>query len=236
MTKSDKIKKFEVDYHNDLYSHKKLFTPGSWLANPVNEVLEACELLTIKPNQDINILDLGCGVGRHSIALAKKLASKDARIFCLDFLPLAITKLREYSREHDVERNILPINCDIEEFIIKPEYYHFILSVSCIEHLPTRAKFLEYIDRIKKGTSRNGLNFIMINTNVEWINKKTNRKIKSLIPFELQTEETIKLLRDVYRGWDIKKMDIKKSSVQEKYKDKLIDFKSDFIILIAIKK
>jgi tellurite methyltransferase len=236
MTKSDKVKKFVKDYHNDFYSHEKLFAPGSWLANPEKEVLEACEFIKIIPDQDINILDLGCGVGRHSIALAQKLKSKDARIFCLDFLPLAITKLREYSREYDVEHNILPINCNIEDFIIRPEYYHFVLSVACIEHLPTRTKFLEYIDRIKKGTSRNGLNFIMINTNVEWINKKTNKKMKPLIPFELQTEETIKLLQDAYHEWDIKKLEIKKSSTQEKYQNKLIIFNSNYVILVTIKK
>ena len=83
MTKSDKVKKFVKDHHIDFNDNKKLFAPGSWLANPEKEVLEACELLEIKPDHDINILDLGCGVGRHSIALAQKLNNKDARIFIL---------------------------------------------------------------------------------------------------------------------------------------------------------
>ena len=61
MLNVDTIRESEKISHEKIYSEKQLYEQGSWLAKPVKTVMDSLELLSCK---EINVLDLGCGVGR----------------------------------------------------------------------------------------------------------------------------------------------------------------------------
>ncbi|MDQ0343017.1 hypothetical protein J2S14_001831 [Lederbergia wuyishanensis] len=68
MNRIEYIRQEEKEYHDYCYHNYKLFVEGSWLHKPVETVMEVIPLLKGKGN--INILDLGSGVGRNSIPMA----------------------------------------------------------------------------------------------------------------------------------------------------------------------
>ena len=50
---------------------------------------------------NLQVLDLGSGVGRNSIPIAKN-KNTSGTVTCVDLLNSALTKLQIYSKEHDV--------------------------------------------------------------------------------------------------------------------------------------
>lgn len=54
----------------------------------------------------MSVLDLGSGIGRNSIPLAKSLKRRDGRVACVDLLESAIKKLIDYSKEYEVQQYI----------------------------------------------------------------------------------------------------------------------------------
>lgn len=65
MKRIEFIRSEEKKYHDYCYENNKLLAEGSWLFKPVQTVMDTLPLLY---NQDnLHILDLGCGVNRNSI-------------------------------------------------------------------------------------------------------------------------------------------------------------------------
>lgn len=94
------IREEEKKYHDDCYANAELFKPGSWLHKPVKTIMDLLDLLD---NQtEMNVLDLGCRVGRNSIPIAQRFFQKDATITCVDLLESAMIKLEEYSQQFHV--------------------------------------------------------------------------------------------------------------------------------------
>ena len=79
----------------NVYASHQLYEPGSWLAKPVKTVLDILPMLDHVPSP--RILDLGCGVGRNAIAVARHFSSLPCRVDCVDLLENAIEKLNEYA-------------------------------------------------------------------------------------------------------------------------------------------
>lgn len=133
MDRIDHIRKSEKEYHDQLYNSSRLFEDGTWLHLPVKIVMDYME--TFGGEKDIQVLDLGSGVGRNSIPIAQLLKQLSGRITCVDLLPSALDHLRSYSKEYQVEEYMEMILIDIENFEIQPNHYDYIISVSALEHL-----------------------------------------------------------------------------------------------------
>lgn len=56
------IRMHEKESHDKIHSEKSLYEEGSWLARPVKTVMDSLEVIS---NNEITVLDLGCGVGRN---------------------------------------------------------------------------------------------------------------------------------------------------------------------------
>jgi 2-polyprenyl-3-methyl-5-hydroxy-6-metoxy-1,4-benzoquinol methylase len=52
----------------------------------------------------VAILDLGCGVGRNSHPLARKVDQGGGRVICVDLLDKALHKLERYSQKYGVAK------------------------------------------------------------------------------------------------------------------------------------
>lgn len=68
MNRIDYIRQEEKKYHDLCYEQYKLFEAGSWLYKPVKTVMDMLNYL--EEQKDLQILDLGSGVGRNSTPIA----------------------------------------------------------------------------------------------------------------------------------------------------------------------
>jgi cyclopropane fatty-acyl-phospholipid synthase-like methyltransferase len=185
-------------YHLDLYKKMKLFEKGSWLEDPEEAVIE----LAKKLEKDSKVLDLGSGVGRNSIPIAK-IIGKNGKVVCVDYLRIAIKKLRENSRRYGVEKNIEAHLSDIKDFRIRKDDFDFIITHSVLEHLNSKKSFESFIRRMIAGTKEEGYNYICSITGLQETDVETKKKMKPMIEIRLETEETKRLFRKLYRDWKI---------------------------------
>ena len=111
-------RKSEKEYHDKLYSEAALFEPGTWLEKPVKLVIDSFRSQLEHNDKNINVLDLGCGVGRNSIPIAKMIKDKGGFVTCVDLLGSACSKLEEYSNQYNVEDVIIPVLADVENYKI----------------------------------------------------------------------------------------------------------------------
>ena len=111
------IRESEKKSHIEMYANEELYKSESWLKKPIKTVQELIPMF--KDYQKINVLDLGCGVGRNSIPIACEYKDKACSIDCVDILDLAIEKLYANAKEYDVQSNICGVVNTIEEFVAR---------------------------------------------------------------------------------------------------------------------
>ena len=233
MNKVELIRKAEKSYHDFCYESYKLFEAGSWLYKPVKTVLHYLKLF--EKNEYLSVLDLGCGVGRNSIPIAESLRRKDGKVVCVDILESALMKLKEYCVEHNVENYITSVQCEIENYNIKCEEYDFIIAVSAIEHVRSENSLIKVLNSMAEGTKNNGINLLIINTNVHEIDKQTNEQLQPMYEINMQTGNMIKLLNSNYNGWHVLMNIVKPLNYEIERNGRRIDLNTDCITYVVKK-
>ncbi|MDE5414647.1 class I SAM-dependent methyltransferase [Alkalihalobacterium chitinilyticum] len=229
----DYIRQEEAKYHNEFYKENKLFEKGSWLFKPVPNVLRY--LNAISKKQNMRILDLGCGVGRHSIPLAEKVRQTNGVVDCVDYLETAVEKLREYSTHFNVQANIHPVLSLIEEFPIEEQAYHYIVAVSSLEHVESVDQFTDVLHRMIRGTRAGGVHYLVINSGVEEIDGVTGNQLDPLFEVNLPTEKMMSLLQEVYRGWSELEVVVKPLEYTINRGEKVVQLKTNAITFVIQK-
>ncbi|SDZ11608.1 Tellurite resistance protein TehB [Bacillus sp. 166amftsu] len=179
MNRIEFIRKEEKKYHDYCYDNYKLFEEGSWLHKPVKTVIDLISLFDGK--DDLSVLDLGSGVGRNSIPLAQAIKENGGTVVCVDLLDSALQKLNQYSEEYEVKEVIQTEKADIGNYDIKPNNFDFIVAVSSLEHVQSEEVFGKVVQRMADGTKYNGINYIIVNSEVEEIDMDTNKKLDALM-------------------------------------------------------
>lgn len=134
------IRESEKKSHIEMYSNEELYKSDSWLKKPIKTVQELIPMF--EDYKKINVLDLGCGVGRNSIPIACKYKNVDCTVDCVDILELTIEKLYANAKEYDIHSNIHGVINMIEAFAVKEKYYDFIIAVSSLEHVESEINFV----------------------------------------------------------------------------------------------
>ncbi|MDA2383711.1 class I SAM-dependent methyltransferase [Bacillus cereus] len=207
MNRIDYIRQEEKKYHDLCYEQYKLFETGSWLYKPVKTVMDLMD--HFEGQNNLQVLDLGSGVGRNSIPIAQKIRNTSGTVTCVDLLNSALTKLQNYSKEHDVFEVIKTEEAAIENYHIDSNAYDYIVAVSSLEHVKSEEDFKNVLHSMKKGTKNGGINCLIINSNIQEIDLKTNEELEALIEINLPTEEMIRLLKSIYKGWKEVRVEIK---------------------------
>ena len=205
------IRKSEKNSHSEIYSKEKLYDTDSWLSKPIKTVIEICSLFS--GFQNIRVLDLGAGVGRNSIYLAKELKARECMIYCVDFLDIAIDKLNQNAAEHGVSRRINGIVESIEEYTIESAAYDLIMAVSALEHVDSEATFVKKLEEIKQGIKNAGIVCLVMNSEIRETDAVTNEKLEPQFEVNLTTEKMNSILEKVFQDWEV----IKKSVVNQEY-------------------
>lgn len=220
----------EIEYHDKFYAETKLFQPGSWLSRPVKVVLD--NLMQIEKD-NIQVLDLGCGVGRNSIPIAQSIQANKGKIYCIDLLPSAIQLLNQNAEQYGVTDTIISQAIDVENFLINKNTFDYIVACSCLEHVSSEAAFQTKLEEMKVGTTVGGTNCILMSTEVKEIDVLTGEEQVGLIELNLSTEKAFTYLREVYTDWNISIEKSVQQEIKEEKNGKAIIFRSNWITFVA---
>lgn len=234
MSNLERIRKAERESHTKMYMNNELFKEGGWLARPVKTIMD---MLPFFENYScLNVLDLGVGVGRNAIPIAKKFSDRECNIDCVDLLDIAIDKLLENSKKHEVKEQITGIIQTIDEFKIEKSSYDLIIAVSSLEHLDSKDSLERKLNEIKEGIRSNGIICIIMNSEVVEIEKTTGEELQPQFEVNLKTESLMELLDELFGDWQ----SIKKTIVPQKYDiprgDKIVELSTNVVTYVVRKR
>ena len=223
------IRESERNSHIELYSSEELYQEGSWLNKPIKTVTDVFPLF--EGYKEFRVLDLGSGVGRNSIAIAKQFKDVSCRIDCVDILELAIDKLLENAKRFGVEECIHGEFCPIEEFAIIPNTYDLILAVSALEHIDSKESFIKKLSEMRDGIKEQGVVCLVVNSEVTERDKETGEALFPQFEVNLPTKELQKIFTEVFSGWEIlkttvrvQKYDIPRGNVTSELETNVVTF------------
>ncbi len=124
-------------------------------------------------------------------------------------LPSATENLRQYSKEYNVEEVLKLETRDIEDYPIVKEGFDYIIAVSALEHVASEDVFERVIENMAKGTRKNGINCIIVNSEVEEIDIAENKKLDVMMEVNIKTEEMLHKLDRLYESWEVLKRLVK---------------------------
>ena len=199
-TRFDRARAETVFYHEQYYAKHRLFAEGSWLEGPDPKVSELG--LRFAEVTACRVLDLGAGVGRNSIPLAKMLKD-DALISCVELLPSAAQMMGQYAREHNVEKNLEVLAEDFEKLPLAAERFHLVLAISTLEHCSSHKNLVALVKRLQAATAVDGLHYFSFSTSRQVKDAESGEAVETFVETPLQTEAWLAELADLYRGWDI---------------------------------
>lgn len=227
------IRKAERDSHIEIYSTAKLFEEGSWLQKPVKTVMDL--LPEFETYSKINVLDLGCGVGRNCIPIAQKFRNKDCNIDCVDILEFAIEELQRNAKEFGVEKSINGIVQSIEDFKIQEDKYDLIFAVSALEHIDSEKSFENKLIEIEKGIKENGIACFIINSEVTEINKNNGEKLNPQFEVNLKTDKLSEILSKTFENWEVLKHGARNQRYDIPRNDCIADLTTSVVTYVAKK-
>lgn len=229
----NRIRESERKSHTEMYSNNELYKTDSWLSKPIKTVVDIIPLF--QHYDELNVLDLGCGVGRNSIAIAQAYKDISCNIECVDLLELAINKLMDNAKIHDVDEIIHGIVKTIEEFQIEENKYDFIMAISALEHIDSTESFIQKLIDIRDGIRNNGIVCLVINSEVQEFNKKTMQKLDAQFEVNLPTEEMQKILQDIFVDWEILKSTAQVQQYDVPRENGVCELKTNVVTLVARK-
>lgn len=176
------------------------------MAKPDEEINRIVSCLSATPKS--HVLDIGCGVGRNAIAIAKELKLSGITVDCYDMLDSAIELLKGYAEKFDVAENIVGKCVDIDCFEIQPDYYDAILAVSVLEHSKTIECIQSTIEQMVRGTRTGGVNRITISTDRRATECDTGTPVDTRVETPMSTEQVTAMLNGAYKGWTIDRLSL----------------------------
>ena len=233
-TRLKQIRESEKQSHIEMYSNSELYKEGSWLRKPIKTVLDIIPLFN--DYSELNVLDLGCGVGRNCIAVAQSFKKIPSEIDCVDILDLAIEKLYENAEELGVVSSINGIVETIENYLVIENKYDLVLAVSALEHIDSEQSFFSKLSEINRGIRKNGIVCLVINSDIKETDKSTGKEIPAQFEVNLQTENLQAVLKEKFSDFEIMKATVSEQQYDIPRGDIISDLKTKVVTFVARKK
>lgn len=221
----------ERDYHVRYYRDHNLGDTGTWLARPAQYALDAVS--HVRANRP-NILDLGCGVGRHALPIVSKLAL-ESKVVGVDIVPEALEIFQSNANRVGVANRISCEIADVAKYDYGVDQFDLVLSVSCIEHVSSLHALSRVLSKIQQSTRCGGVNCFMISTDIDWYDEKNDEHITPIIEFPLGSVELIPLLEQMYSSWMIADLSTKRWRVSDVVDGRAITSSSVCVQFTAIR-
>ena len=210
MNKSLKeIRESEKRSHEAIYLNETLYKSDGWQKKPINTVLELIPLF--RDYNELNILDLGCGVGRNVIPFATEYNDK-CHADCVDILKIAIEKLDEAANTYNVRSSINGIVSAIEDFYIARDKYDLIMAISALEHIDSRNSFESKLKEISSGLKHNGIVCLVINTDVSEFDKLSKKSLPAQFEVNLKADELKAILDSIFNDFEVLKYTVREQA------------------------
>ncbi|MEC0127937.1 class I SAM-dependent methyltransferase [Paenibacillus pabuli] len=232
--KFEAARKAEAGYHSNFYQNNELFASGTWMSRPMPMVMDMLERL-LAHKKELRVLDLGCGVGRHTIPIAQRLGETNSEVIGVDLLDEAVDGLRTYAKEYQVDHMVQAEKADVEHYEVKPDHFDYIAACSCLEHVSNKQALVGAIERLQAGTRTGGIHCITMSTSVEEKEINTGREIEPLIELNLPTAEAIALLENAYTDWNILLQEHVTQTIEEEKYDEPTQFRCELLRFAAQK-
>lgn len=227
------IRAAEKASHIEIYSDAKLYEEGSWLQKPIKTVLDLIPLFS--DYSELNVLDLGSGVGRNCIPIAKQYQGIPCTVECVDILDLAIEKLQENVRNHGVDSNIKGIVTPLEEYAIAENHYDLIMAVSALEHIDSEEAFVRKLKEIRKGIRENGIVCLVINSDVVELDKSTGEELSPQFEVNLATKKLQQVLENTFYSWEVLKQTVRRQQYDIPREGRMVALTTDVVTYVAKK-
>ncbi len=228
------IRESEKQSHIEMYSNSELYKEGSWLRKPIKTILDIIPLFS--DITELNVLDLGCGVGRNCIAIAQNFKNIQCKIDCVDILDLAIDKLYDNAKELGVASSINGIVEPIENYPIKENKYDLIIAVSALEHIDSEQSFFNKLSEIKNGIRSNGIVCLVINSDVKETEKTTGKEIPAQFEVNISTEKIQSVLKEIFSDFKTIKTSVSEQQYDIPRGNIISNLKTTVITFVARKK
>lgn len=231
---NERIKRIRISERNShiaIYSKEELFKSDSWLSKPIKTIVDIIPYFN--DYESLNVLDLGCGIGRNSIAVAQFNKNITCNIDCVDLLELAIEKLCENAKKHDVSTQIHGIVQSIEEYQLEREKYDFIMAISALEHINSKEAFQQKLIEIRNGIRPNGIVCLVVNSNVQEWDKTTKQELDAQFEVNFLTDELKELLQDAFRDWEVIKFTTQEQQYDIPRENGMCELKTNVVTLVA---
>ncbi|MCR2802769.1 class I SAM-dependent methyltransferase [Paenibacillus soyae] len=203
VSRLERIRAEERAYHDECYARNELFAPGSWLQKPVATVMNL--LPRLDRRSSLQMLDLGCGVGRNTIPMAQYIQKqgKSGQVAAVDLLESAINGLGRYAQQYEVASSIRPVLSDIESYKFEPHSFDLIVAVSTLEHLRSIPILKHKLNEMAAGTKPGGIVCIVMSSNIQEKRVATGESLDPMFEINLNTEALIQMLDDAFTGWTL---------------------------------
>lgn len=222
-----------IAYHSEYYGKHQLFKSGSWLENPDPKVPELIK--RVSDTKNCRVLDLGAGVGRNAIVMAKELPA-DARVTCIELIPEATDLLRKYAVEHGVAEKVVVINDDFENVTLPESEFHLVLGISTLEHCSNHENLVQLVRRFQNWTAKGGINYMNFSTNRAVNDFETGKPIETQVETRLDTEGWLKDLSNLYADWNLEILGtMEPYSEVLMYNGRQVVWSSDEMEILAVK-
>lgn len=202
----EQIRDSERKSHMEIYTDRELYQKGSWLEKPVRTVMDLMPLFA--KYRELHVLDLGCGVGRNGIAIARHFQDIPCIIDSVDILELAIEKLCANAEKYGVSASIQGAVCPMEKYPVREDYYDLVLAISALEHVDSRESFARKLDEMNAGIRKGGAVCLIVNSQVRETDPSSGIDMPAQFEVNLPTEELQELLRHAFCGWTVLKSTI----------------------------
>jgi SAM-dependent methyltransferase len=187
-----------VRYHEEFYARHELFEAGSWLHRPSPFVLRSLEHLDVRGR--VLVLDLGCGVGRHTLPIAGSLPP-GSYVVGVDLIPYAAERLKDNAAQAQLASAIQPVVADLDTIGLAPRSLDLLVSVSALEHVPGLEALESVLQRCRDATKPSGLHALIIGTDKVEIDARGGVR-PARVEFHLPTEDAKSVLERVYGDWE----------------------------------
>ncbi|MFD2670924.1 class I SAM-dependent methyltransferase [Marinicrinis sediminis] len=220
--------------HQQMYEEYELFEQGTWLEKPDEQLMEELRQMTRHTQAaSLRVLDLGCGIGRNSIPMAKIIGPRGGKVTGVDVLEDALSKLESYSRQYQVEDVITVKKGDIEYIRIPPQSYDVIVAHGCLEHVSSVERFQQALLQLAEAVKPGGLISVVVNTHVREKDAETGEPLEPSLELNMSTSDTMEKMKQQFKDWRIMELSTSPHEVEEVREDRDIRFQHDLIRLTA---
>ncbi len=227
------IRESEMKSHIEIYTNSELYKDGSWLRKPIKTIMDIIPFFD--DYSELNVLDLGCGVGRNCIAIAERFKNIPCRIDCVDILQLAIEKLYENAEKYGVTSNINGLTQSIEDFRIVNNKYDLIIAVSALEHIDSEQSFFSKLEEISKGIRKSGIVCLVINSDITETDKSTGKQIPAQFEVNLPTQSLQAALQEEFADFKVIKTTVSEQQYDIPREHVISELNTKVVTFVAIK-